>query len=425
MLDTIRQHFRLYGYDPIETPAMENLSTLSGNYGEEGDRLLFKVLNNGDYLKDVPADLLQQANSQKVLTHIVKRGLRYDLTVPFARFIVMHRQELKFPFKRSAIQPVWRADRPQRGRYQEFYQCDADVAGSTSLVYEAELIHLYDDVFKALGLEVIIKWNNRKVLQGIVETAGLGAHFDSVCSSLDKLDKIGEEGVREELDNKGFDRTSVGQLLALISYSDLSKLGNEFASDAGQKGLEEMKTVEVLLDRERLHNEVVFDPSLARGLGYYTGCIFEVKARDAQMGSIGGGGRYDDLTALFDMKGVSGVGISFGVERIYDLMEEKELFPENLMVADRVLIACIESNAFSYAFKQVNTLRHSGVSADLYPESAKLQKQLSYANELKYAYLAIIGSDEYAQQKVTLKNMKTGAQQLLTMEEVVALVLSE
>lgn len=323
IFNIIKNQFHLFGFDSIETPAMESLETLSGNYGDEGDRLLFKVLNNGDFLKDVPEEILGSKNSNKAITHLSKRGLRYDLTVPFARFIVMNRQHIKFPFKRSAIQPVWRADRPQRGRYQEFYQCDADVAGSSSLFYESELIRLYDEVFDQLSLPVTIRWNNRKILYGIAESAGLKDHFNLITIIIDKLDKIGNDGVVKELESQAFDSKDVSKLMEMISTTTLPELKAKMQSEQGHLGISEMERVLSFLDSNGLKNELLFDATLARGLGYYTGCIFEVKAKDANMGSIGGGGRYDNLTEIFGMKDVSGVGISFGVERIYDLIEEK------------------------------------------------------------------------------------------------------
>ncbi|HQW95687.1 MAG TPA: histidine--tRNA ligase, partial [Saprospiraceae bacterium] len=325
---TIRHHFKLFGYDAIETPAMESLETLMGKYGDEGDRLLFKILNNGDYLQGVSDDLIERKDSQGLIRQISKRGLRYDLTVPFARFIVMNRQNIKFPFKRSAIQPVWRADKPQKGRYQEFYQCDADVAGSSSLYYEAELIRLYDGVFKALNVPVVIRWNNRKVLYGIIETAGLVDEFQLVTVVIDKLDKIGKEGVKAELMAKNFSEDSINILFDMIECNHLEELMISMKSETGLKGIEEIKEVMRHLESSPMHNMLKLDATLARGLGYYTGCIFEVNAFGVNMGSIGGGGRYDNLTEIFGLKGVSGVGISFGVERIYDVMNELQLFPK-------------------------------------------------------------------------------------------------
>jgi len=418
----IKEQFNIFGYDAIETPAMESLDTLSGNYGEEGDRLLFKVLNNGDYLKDVPADLLAEKLSNKVTGQISKRGLRYDLTVPFARFLVMNRQHIKFPFKRSAIQPVWRADKPQRGRYQEFYQCDADVAGSDSLIYEAELICLYDVVFKELGLPVDIRWNNRKILSGIVETAGLEDHFNMITIIIDKLDKIGEEGVKRELIAKDFPADSVDRLLYLITLNELAQLESEMKSETGLSGISELKTVLSFLKNKKLANSLIFDPKLARGLSYYTGCIFEVVAKDANMGSIGGGGRYDNLTSVFGLNDVSGVGISFGVERIYDVMEEKSLFPDSFSRYKNLLIACIEDESFDYASELLFRIRDEKIPADIYPKTSKLQKQMSYANEAGYAYVAVIGGSEKNSSTVTLKDMDSGKQQTISYSEMVKII---
>jgi len=422
IFNIIKNQFHLFGFDSIETPAMESLETLSGNYGDEGDRLLFKVLNNGDFLKDVPEEILGSKNSNKAITHLSKRGLRYDLTVPFARFIVMNRQHIKFPFKRSAIQPVWRADRPQRGRYQEFYQCDADVAGSSSLFYESELIRLYDEVFDKLSLPVSIRWNNRKILYGITESAGLKDHFNLITIIIDKLDKIGNDGVVKELESQAFDSKDVSKLMDMISTTTLPELKAKMQSEHGHLGISEMERVLSFLDSNGLKNELLFDATLARGLGYYTGCIFEVKAKDANMGSIGGGGRYDNLTEIFGMKDVSGVGISFGVERIYDLIEEKKLFPESVLGSKNTLIACLDIDSFGYAIKIQNKLRDLNIACELYPEPVKLQKQMTYANELGYAYVAIIGEEESRQNKINLKDMKTGQQSLLSFTELTEII---
>ena len=422
IFNIIKNQFHLFGFDSIETPAMESLETLSGNYGDEGDRLLFKVLNNGDFLKDVPEEILGSKNSNKAITHLSKRGLRYDLTVPFARFIVMNRQHIKFPFKRSAIQPVWRADRPQRGRYQEFYQCDADVAGSSSLFYESELIRLYDEGFDQLSLPVTIRWNNRKILYGIAESAGLKDHFNLITIIIDKLDKIGNDGVVKELESQAFDSKDVSKLMEMISTTTLPELKAKMQSEQGHLGISEMERVLSFLDSNGLKNELLFDATLARGLGYYTGCIFEVKAKDANMGSIGGGGRYDNLTEIFGMKDVSGVGISFGVERIYDLIEEKKLFPESVLGSKNTLIACLDIDSFGYAIKIQNMLRKLNIACELYPEPVKLQKQMTYANELGYAHVAIIGEEESRQNKINLKDMKTGQQSLLSFTELAEII---
>lgn len=418
----IRHYFKIYGYDAIETPAMESLDTLSGNYGEEGDRLLFKILNNGDYLKDVDDKLLHARDSSGLIRQISKRGLRYDLTVPFARYIVMNRQHIKFPFKRSAIQPVWRADKPQKGRYQEFYQCDADVAGSASLFYEAELVRLYDQVFTALKLPVEIRWNNRKVLYGIAESADLAGDFQTVTIIIDKLDKIGMDGVEKELLARGFQPLNIRTLLDLIAEKDPEVLAAKMKSETGLKGIDELRTVTSYLKPTPLENRFVFDATLARGLSYYTGCIFEVTAPGVRMGSIGGGGRYDNLTAVFGLKDVSGVGISFGVERIYDVMEELKLFPESLARNKNLLIACLDPGSFEYAIATLSRIRDKNVSCDLYPEVARLQKQISYANDAGYAYVVLIGEDEQARDMLTLKNMTTGDQALVDLPELVKMV---
>ncbi len=420
LFNIIREKFALYGYDAIETPAMEALETLAGNYGEEGDKLLFKVLNNGDFLKDVEDSFLTDKDSFGIIRHISKRGLRYDLTVPFARYIVMNRQHIKFPFKRSAIQPVWRADKPQKGRYQEFYQCDADVAGSNSLYYEAELIRLYDDVFTALNLPVNIRWNNRKILFGISQTVGLSEHFHEVTVIIDKLDKIGKEGIERELIGKGFPVQSIRDLLKLIALTNLEELEEHMNSETGTLGIVEMREVLGHLSEAPLENHLQFDATLARGLGYYTGCIFEVSALNANMGSIGGGGRYDNLTANFGLKDVSGVGISFGIERIYDVMEEKKLFPDQISRSKQVLIVCLDNESFGYAVGVTNQLRVQGVSAELYPVVAKLQKQMSYANDLDFAFVCLIGEAERTAGKISLKNMMTGVQDIFSFHEVVA-----
>jgi histidyl-tRNA synthetase len=417
---TIRHHFKLFGYDAIETPAMESLETLMGKYGDEGDRLLFKILNNGDYLQGVSDDLIERKDSQGLIRQISKRGLRYDLTVPFARFIVMNRQNIKFPFKRSAIQPVWRADKPQKGRYQEFYQCDADVAGSSSLYYEAELIRLYDGVFKALNMPVVIRWNNRKVLYGIIETAGLVDEFQLVTVVIDKLDKIGKEGVKAELMAKDFSEDSINTLFDMIECNHLEELVISMKSETGLKGIEEIKEVMKHLESSPMHNMLKLDATLARGLGYYTGCIFEVNAFGVNMGSIGGGGRYDNLTEIFGLKGVSGVGISFGVERIYDVMNELQLFPKEVSQGKGILISCIDTESFPYSIQIVDQLRSNNIACELYPEVAKLQKQMSFANESGFLRVALVGDNERSQGKVTLKNMETGNQEMVTVEEMIS-----
>jgi len=421
IFNTIKEVFQNFGYVPIETPTMENLETLTGKYGEEGDRLLFKVLNNGDFLAKADKDALDAMDSRKLTSSISKRGLRYDLTVPFARYVVQHQNDLQLPFKRYQIQPVWRADRPQRGRYHEFYQCDVDVVGSDSLLYEAELVQIYDEVFRELGLEVQILVNNRKVLYGYAEALGLEDKFMPMTICLDKLDKIGPEKVLEELEKADIEKTKGEQLLEFITAKKLSDLEEKFQNaPTGMKGLEELKTFHQYLDISDTHNEVSFDPSLARGLNYYTGCIFEVKAKGIQMGSIGGGGRYDDLTSVFGLKNISGVGVSFGFARIYDVMEEMNLFPENIGNRTKVLIASFSEDSLKHSFELGTALRKSGISCDIYPSAAKMKKQLNYADKKSIPFAIIIGDDEISSGKWQLKNMETGEQMKLDTAELIS-----
>ena len=420
IFNTIKKVFLKYGYQPIETPVMESLSTLTGKYGEEGDKLLFKVLNNGDYLKKADKQALAAADSVKLIPSISKRGLRYDLTVPFARYVVMHQNEIAFPFKRYQIQPVWRADRPQKGRYQEFYQCDVDVVGSDSLMYEAELVQIYDEVFAALGVKVEIKVNNRKILAGIAAAAGIPNQFVEMTVAIDKLDKIGIEGVRKELGERGIPTTAIDKIDEILQVRSLVPLKTLLKdSEVGLKGIEELEEFHRYFDLRTPANKVVFDITLARGLNYYTGCIFEVKAADVQMGSIGGGGRYDDLTSVFGLKNVSGVGVSFGAARIFDVMEELGLFPSERGDALKILFVALDDAAHKYAFDCLNKVRAAGINADLYPAPTKMKKQMKYANDRKVPFVAIIGSQELEEQKVQLKNMETGEQSLLNIEEVI------
>ncbi|MCB9283331.1 MAG: histidine--tRNA ligase [Lewinellaceae bacterium] len=420
LFDTIRRVFVRYGYQPIETSALENLSTLTGKYGEEGDKLLFKVLNNGDYLQKADEEALVSRDSARLAASIAKRGLRYDLTVPFARFVVMNQHQLSFPFKRYQIQPVWRADRPQKGRYQEFYQCDVDVVGSGSLMYEAELAAIYDEVFARLGLKVRILLNNRKILAGMAEVAGIADRFMEMTIAIDKLDKIGMDGVRTEMAGRGISESSISTIEKLLANQSLEAWKKELAgSETGLKGVEELETVLTYLGETTLTNEVVFEPTLARGLSYYTGCIFEVQALGAQMGSIGGGGRYDDLTGVFGMPGVSGVGVSFGAERIYDVMEELNLFPANLSEDLAVLFIAFDEPSHRYAFRCLSQVRQAGIAADLYPEPAKVGKQMKYANDRKVPYVVLIGESEMNSGNLTLKNMESGEQQQLSLKEIV------
>ncbi|MEM1323673.1 MAG: histidine--tRNA ligase [Bacteroidota bacterium] len=421
IFDTIRKVFVRFGYQPIETPTMENLTTLTGKYGEEGDQLLFKVLNNGDFLSKAPAAELEQRNSAKVLPAISKRGLRYDLTVPFARYVVMHQNEIALPFKRYQIQPVWRADRPQKGRYQEFYQCDVDVVGSDSLMYEAELIQIADQVFRDLKVRVVIKINNRKVLEGIAEAAGIAEHFAAMTTAVDKLDKIGLDGVKEDMIRRGIPEAAIPKIAELLQMKDLGVLETAFAnSPTGLKGIEELRAFHQYFDQQAAHNEVEFDITLARGLSYYTGCIFEVKAKEVKIGSISGGGRYDNLTGVFGLKGVSGVGISFGAARIFDVMEECALFPADFGQTLQVLLIAFDEATHLYAFNCLNQLRAAGLNAELYPKPTKLGKQMKYANARKVPYTVLIGGNEMESGQLTLKNMESGEQQSLSLEAIIS-----
>ncbi len=410
----IEQVFKTYGYLPIETPTMENLSTLTGKYGEEGDRLLFKVLNNGDFLAGADKTALTNLDSNKVISSISKRGLRYDLTVPFARFVVMNQNDINLPFKRYQIQQVYRADRPQRGRYQEFYQCDADVVGSDSLMYEAELVQIYAEVFRKLGIKVKILINNRKILFGLAEAAGITDLFMEMTLAIDKLDKIGKDGVIREMVERKISHAQAQKVLDLLQLNNLDELKVPFAGlKEGCKGIEEIETILKYLNNNL--PELKFEISLARGLNYYTGCIFEVKLDqtvypDTTMGSIGGGGRYDNLTGVFGLNGVSGVGVSFGAERIYDVMEELDLFPEEVQKDIKILFLALDEQSHLYAFNIITELRKSGIPCDLYPEPAKLKKQMSYANARKVPFVAIVGESEREQDIVSLKNMETGDQ---------------
>ena len=420
IFNTIKKVFQEYGYVPIETPTMENLSTLTGKYGEEGDRLLFKVLNNGDYLSKADKDAYANMDSSKLTSSISKRGLRYDLTVPFARYVVQHQNDLQFPFKRYQIQPVWRADRPQRGRYHEFYQCDVDVVGSSSLMYEAELILIYDKVFTELGLEVDILVNNRKVLYGFAEALGLEEKFMDMTICLDKLDKIGPEKVIEELERKGIEKAKGKSLIDFIKAEKLSDLEEKFKkAPTGLKGLEELKAFHEFLDSTETSNNIKFDPSLARGLNYYTGCIFEVKAKGVNMGSIGGGGRYDDLTGVFGLKDVSGVGVSFGFARIYDVMEELKLFPANIDVRTQVMVASFDDESHKEAFILGSKLRQAGIKTDIYPAPLKMKKQLNYADKNGIPFVVFIGENERTSRNWQLKSMDSGEQLNLNTESLI------
>ena len=428
IFDTIKSVFLKYGYQPIETPAMENLSTLMGKYGEEGDKLLFKILNSGDFLAKADGQLLAEKNSVKTTTQISEKGLRYDLTVPFARFVVQHQNEITFPFKRYQIQPVWRADRPQKGRYREFYQCDVDVVGSNSLMNEVELIQIVDDVYRALNINVLVKMNNRKILTGIAEIIGEADKIVDITVAIDKLDKIGIGKVNEELVQKGLPQEAVDKLQPIINLAGTNQQKIETlktvlaASEIGLKGVEEIETVFAYLSALDIKTDVELDLTLARGLNYYTGAIFEVKALDVQIGSITGGGRYDDLTGIFGLKDVSGVGISFGADRIYDVMNQLDLYPKESIVSTQLLFINFGEKEALYSLKALHEIRKSGIKAELYPDAAKMKKQMTYANKKEIAFVAMAGENEMNEGKVTLKNMTTGDQQLLTVEEVIKVI---
>ncbi|MBT8233722.1 MAG: histidine--tRNA ligase [Saprospiraceae bacterium] len=416
----IKKVFQTYGYVPIETPVMENLSTLTGKYGDEGDQLLFKVLNNGDFLKNADAEILNNKDSKKLVPSIAKRGLRYDLTVPFARFVAMHQNNISFPFKRYQIQQVWRGDRPQKGRYQEFFQCDADVVGSESLMYEAELVKIFDDVFRNLNIKVKIKINNRKVLYGIAEACGIADQFVDMTVAIDKVDKIGKEGVVKDMVERGINEDTANKVLTFFDVTSLNNLEGLFEnSPTGLKGIEELRTFHKYLDTTQTHNEIAFDISLARGLSYYTGCIVEVESKDVNIGSIGGGGRYDDLTSTFGLKNVSGVGISFGAARIFDVMEELNLFPKEIDQILKVLLIAFDETSHEFAFSLLSKLRDAGVSADLYPKPTKLGKQMKYANQINVPYTLLIGSEEISKETFALKNMETGEQSAYSLEQLI------
>ncbi|MBP5703452.1 MAG: histidine--tRNA ligase [Paludibacteraceae bacterium] len=428
IFSTISSVFRLFGYSQIETPAMENLSTLMGKYGDEGDKLLFKILNSGDFLAGVDKSELESANSMKVLKHISDKGLRYDLTVPFARYVVMNRGNLSFPFKRFQIQPVWRADKPQKGRYREFYQCDVDVVGSDSLLNEVELIQIVDEVYRRLKINVVLKINNRKILSGIAEVIGEADKLVDITVAIDKLDKIGVENVNAELREKGVSEAGIEKLQPIINMtgSNDDKL-NVIAdvlksSEIGLKGVEELRTILRYVKMLNVATEVEIDLTLARGLNYYTGAIFEVKAKDVVIGSITGGGRYDNLTGVFGLDGMSGVGISFGADRIYDVLNQLDLYPQELLASTQILFATFGENEFNYALNLLKEVRNNGISAEIYPEPVKMKKQMSYADNKAIPYVAIVGETEMAENKVMLKNMVTGEQQLLDIAGVVTIL---
>lgn len=425
IFQTIKDVFELFGYVPIETPAMENMSTLLGKYGEEGDKLLFKILNSGDYLERLPKGSLQEGDSNKLAVQLCEKGLRYDLTVPFARFIVQNKNDISFPFKRYQIQPVWRADKPQKGRYREFYQCDADVIGSYSLINEVELLQIIDEVFRRLGMDVTVKLNNRKILAGLSEIIGEKDKLTDITVAIDKLDKIGINKVNDELRNKGIGEQSIKQLQGFIKLngSNFVKLDNLKVffktSDIGLQGVDEAEYIFKYLKTISFKTDVFLDLSLARGLDYYTGSIIEVQADDFEIGSVCGGGRYDDLTGIFGLEGVSGVGISFGADRIYDVLYNLELFPVELSSVTKIMFVNFGSNEEQYCFSLANKLRDKGISTEIYPEPAKLKKQMSYANKKGIEYVALVGENEMKNNKVTLKDMLSGEQEEMKLEGVI------
>ncbi len=423
IFNTIRDVYALYGFQQIETPAMENLTTLMGKYGEEGDKLLFKILNSGDFLRGIEAEDLQNGGTGKLAARLCEKGLRYDLTVPFARYVVQHREELTLPFRRYQIQPVWRADRPQKGRYREFYQCDADVVGSDSLLNEVELMQIVDTVFSRFGIRVCIKINNRKILAGIAEMIGAADRIVDITVAIDKLDKIGLDKVNEELRAGGLSEEAVEKLQPIINLSGtnsekMATMRQALAqSETGLKGVDEVEYVLTTLESMGLKNPVELDLTLARGLNYYTGCIFEVKALDVQIGSITGGGRYDNLTGIFGMPGISGVGISFGADRIYDVLNQLELYPQEVTTATQLLFINFGEAETKYCLPIVAEARRSGIRCEIYPDAAKMKKQMQYANQKAIPYVALAGESEIAAGQITLKNMLSGEQKQLTPAE--------
>ena len=428
IFDTIREVFKLYGFKQIETPAMENLSTLMGKYGEEGDKLLFKILNSGNFLRGADKSLVENDDYVHLTSQISEKGLRYDLTVPFARYVVQHRNELQFPFKRFQIQPVWRADRPQKGRYREFYQCDADIVGSDSLVNEIELLQLVDEVFSRLKINITIKLNNRKVLAGIAELIGAPEKIIDITVAIDKIDKIGIENVNAELCERGLSEEAIATLQPILAIDGtinerLEQLESLLAaSEIGTLGVKELREVVAGVEALGLRATLDLDVSLARGLNYYTGTIIEVKAQDVQIGSITGGGRYDNLTGVFGLSGVSGVGISFGADRIYDVLNTLELYPEEAKDATQVMFTNFGVAEAGASMKMLKELRNAGVRAEIYPDTAKMKKQMGYADALAIPFVAIVGETEMAQNKMMLKNMTTGEQSLVSVEEAIELI---
>ena len=428
IFDTIRSVYALYGFQQIETPAMENLSTLMGKYGEEGDKLLFKILNSGNFLAGIQKDEIEESNTNKPASRLCEKGLRYDLTVPFARYVVQHRDELTLPFKRYQIQPVWRADRPQKGRYREFYQCDADVVGSDSLLNEVELMQIVDTVFSKFGIRVCIKLNNRKILSGIAEIIGEADKIVDITVAIDKLDKIGLDNVNAELAACGISQEAIEKLQPIIllkgtNAEKLKTMSDLLAtSETGLKGVEECEFVLNSLETVGLKNQIELDLTLARGLNYYTGCIFEVKALDVEIGSITGGGRYDNLTGIFGLPGLSGVGISFGADRIFDVLNQLDLYPQETITGTELLFVNFGQKEVSYSLPIIAKVREAGVHCEIYPDSVKMKKQMSYANAKQIPFVAIVGENEMQEGKVTLKNMTTGEQSLVTPEDLIITV---
>ncbi len=428
IFDTIREVFKLYGFKQIETPAMENLSTLMGKYGEEGDKLLFKILNSGDFLRGADKALVENDDYVHLTSQISEKGLRYDLTVPFARYVVQHRNELQFPFKRFQIQPVWRADRPQKGRYREFYQCDADIVGSDSLVNEIELLQLVDEVFSRLKINITIKLNNRKVLAGIAELIGAPEKIIDITVAIDKIDKIGIENVNAELRERGLSDDAIATLQPILGIDGtiserLSQLETLLASsEIGALGVKELREVVAGVEALGLRAMLDLDVSLARGLNYYTSTIIEVKAQDVVIGSITGGGRYDNLTGVFGLNGVSGVGISFGADRIYDVLNTLDLYPEEAKDSTQVMFTNFGVAEAAVSMKMLKQLRNAGVAAEIYPDSAKMKKQMGYADALAIPYVAIVGETEMAQNKMMLKNMTSGEQSLVSVDEAIEII---
>ena len=426
IFDTIRDVYHLYGFQQIETPSMEMLSTLMGKYGDEGDKLLFKIQNSGDYFSGITDEELLSRNAAKLASKFCEKGLRYDLTVPFARYVVMHREDIAFPFKRYQIQPVWRADRPQKGRYREFYQCDADVVGSDSLVNEVELMQIIDTVFSRFGIRVCIKINNRKILSGIAEIIGEADKIVDITVAIDKLDKIGLDNVNAELKEKGIGEEAIAKLqpIILLSGTNAEKLATLkevlSASEIGLKGVEESEFILRTLQNMNLKNEIELDLTLARGLNYYTGAIFEVKALDVQIGSITGGGRYDNLTGVFGMAGVSGVGISFGADRIFDVLNQLDLYPKEAVNGTEIMFVNFGEKEAAFSMNMLAKLRAAGIRAEIFPDSAKMKKQMGYANAKQIPFVAIVGENEMNEGKAMLKNMESGEQQLVSVEELIA-----